>query len=185
VNPQPKVVYTPPRPNLGPEPLPPPNPWLALGLVLAALVLAILALRVWRRRRRRKAAPASVVAMAGPPDETAGSPHERMIAWSVAIREALAARFGPAWRARTTEEIAADARLIDVLGPERAEGLIHFLAAVDRAKFAAEVDGPSLEEVVSDSYLRELTELMAAPPSPPVADGRRPLTNRSRRRPMI
>lgn len=170
MNPQAKAVYAPPRPNLGPEPLPAPNPWPALGLLLAFLALAILALLLRRRRRRRrKPSPAAVVSMAVPPADTLGSPHERMIAWSAAIRASLAGRFGPAWRARTTEEIAADGRLIEVLGPERSEGLIRFLAAVDRAKFAAEADGPPVEEILPDSYLRELTELLAAPSSTPGA----------------
>ncbi len=67
-----------------------------------------------------------------------------MIAWSVAVREALTTRFGPGWRAKTTEEIAADSSLTEALGPILAARVVQFLRAADRAKFA-DSDEPAVD----------------------------------------
>ena len=58
------------------------------------------------------------------------------------VRAALVTRLGPAWAAKTTEEIAAEASLEDQVGPEWAEPLIRFLRETDRVKFAAPPDDP-------------------------------------------
>ena len=82
-------------------------------------------------------------------DPTAGpvgdppSRRARLIALSGAVREALVARFGPAWRSKTTEEIARKAGLAEAFGPEDAARLLRFLEDADRAKFAAEAEPPS------------------------------------------
>jgi hypothetical protein len=72
---------------------------------------------------------------------------------SALVRQALVARFGPSWGAKTTEEIAAEPGLADRLGPERAEGLVRFLREADRAKFAGETaatfQGPEWNDWVS------------------------------------
>jgi hypothetical protein len=52
------------------------------------------------------------------------------------VREALASRFGPALRARTTEEIAADPQVREVIGETQVRTLTQFLATADRWKFA-------------------------------------------------
>lgn len=85
-----------------------------------------------------------------------------MIAWSVALRESLAGRFGPSWRAKTTEEIATDPRLSEALGDERTGRLLSFLAAADRAKFA-DVGTAGAELAVGEAELAELTALLSTP----------------------
>jgi hypothetical protein len=52
----------------------------------------------------------------GPGDTT---PRGRLVAHSLSIRDVLANQFGTAWRAKTTEELAAEPRLAEVLGPDQ------------------------------------------------------------------
>jgi hypothetical protein len=52
------------------------------------------------------------------------------------VREALVSRFGPAFRARTTEEIAADPQLMEAIGETQITSLTELLATADRWKFA-------------------------------------------------
>jgi hypothetical protein len=89
-----------------------------------------------------------------------------MVAWAVAVREALVARFGPSWRAKTTEEIAEDHALAFALGVEDADRLLAFLGEADRAKFAAE----SGESWVPESYAmgdwESWVATFIAPPAP-------------------
>ncbi len=131
-----KAVLVPPRPNLGPEPLPRSLSLVevllagVLGIALMALVVSRL-VRVRRRRRRGRLGTGPLGAPAGP----FASRRDQMAAWSSAIRAALAARFGGHWQARTTEEIAADPTLGERLGPEPAAELVRFLALADLAKF--------------------------------------------------
>ena len=66
------------------------------------------------------------------------TPRGRLVALSMSTKNALAARFGPTWRAKTTEELAAEPTLAEVLGPEPLRELIEFLDRIDRLKFAAE-----------------------------------------------
>jgi hypothetical protein len=131
-----KAVLIPPRPNLGPEPLPRRLSTVELTLVVAAVLLGLLGLlrglSRLRRRGRPRGAQADRLALPEGPFVTR---REQMAAWSGAVREAMALRFGTQWRARTTEEIEADAALAEALGPEHAERLVRFLAASDRAKF--------------------------------------------------
>ncbi len=130
-----KAVLVPPRPNLGPEPLP--RSLSITQLVLAGVLLAGLAIMVLsgliriRRRRRRRFDKPPIAVPAGP----FASRREQMAAWSTAIRAALAVRLGGHWNARTTEEIAADQTLLERLGPEPAAELVRFLALADLAKF--------------------------------------------------
>ena len=84
--------------------------------------------------------------MSGSTTAPTGAPpsrRERLIALSRAVREALVARFGPAWRSKTTEEIAREAGLAEAFGPEDAARLLRFLQEADRAKFADEGEPPS------------------------------------------
>jgi hypothetical protein len=60
------------------------------------------------------------------------------VAFSRSIRETLADQFGTAWRAKTTQELATEALLVEVLGREQLDELIRFLELVDHLKFAPE-----------------------------------------------
>ncbi len=127
-------VLVPPRPNLGPEPWSeeslPPWPLLTVGLVLAAALLASLIWMLRRRRRRGRAVapPQSVTAL--------DTPDAQLLSLAVQARETLATRFGPALRARTTEEISSDAVVKEALGEDHFASLIRLPATADRWKFA-------------------------------------------------
>jgi hypothetical protein len=126
----------PPKPNLGPEPWPEEQLATALFLGLAAVVCIIIAGLAWRALRRMRAQTnSSGLATRQQLDD---SPRGRLLALSLSMREALAAQFGTPWRAKTTEELAADAQLEQVLGGEGLRELIRFLDQVDRLKFAPE-----------------------------------------------
>jgi hypothetical protein len=126
----------PPQPNLGPEPWPEPAPWLlvlwvAAGLFLLVLgVLAFRLVRSARRRRRRRDQARAPLADA--------TPRNRLVTLSDTIRDDLSTRFGTSWRAKTTEELAVDGQLEELLGAELFPELIGFLDQVDRLKFATE-----------------------------------------------
>ena len=47
------------------------------------------------------------------------APQGRLVAFSHSIRETLADQFGTAWRAKTTQELATEAQLVEVLGREQ------------------------------------------------------------------
>ena len=100
---------------------------------LALLVVGIAAgwLWWWNTRRRQSLRQA-------PRRSDSASFETPMAFWAARVREALIARFGPAWGAKTTEEIAAEPGLAAALGPERAAQLVRFLHAADRAKFAGD-----------------------------------------------
>ena len=127
----------PPRPNLGPEPWSDPDPDRALplgrgGPGISALHLAR-AEKVRRVRRRRGP---------GATSRTSASETQRLGAdWSrIPIRSETAwpINSGTAWRAKTTEELAAEPRLAEALGFDQLQELIRFLDQVDRLKFAPE-----------------------------------------------
>jgi hypothetical protein len=125
----------PPRPNLGPESWPTP-PWFELyWLILAIPALAVLGWVCWKIIRRGLARSHSARASH---DDSDATPRGRLVALSKSTRNALTARFGATWRAKTTEELAAEPLLAEVLGPEPLRDLIQFLDRVDRLKFAAE-----------------------------------------------
>ena len=125
----------PPRPNLGPEPWRDPAPadrlLLALAVVAIGLVLVAWA---WRRRRSiraRSIGPASRALSAADP-----GPRGRLVGLSETIRDALTAELGSSFRAKTTEELSADERLIVLLGDDGFRELMQFLDRIDRVKFA-------------------------------------------------
>ena len=125
----------PPRPNLGPE------PWsdaqsLAVAFILAtALGGLLIAWVFWIWRKKTKARTRSDHKTLSPHDAT---PQGRLVACSSSIRETLADRFGTAWRAKTTQELATEDTLVEVLGEEQLDELIRFLDFVDHLKFAAD-----------------------------------------------
>jgi hypothetical protein len=129
----------PPQPNLGPEPWPSGPPVTTIVLATAAFVVFLAGLRWWRLGRRRRPSPAG----AGLPVGTAEcTPRDQIIALSAELRQALALRLGPVWRAKTTEEVAIDQELESLLGREHLEELSRFLDRVDRLKFAPERSAP-------------------------------------------
>ncbi len=132
-------TLTPPRSNLGPEPWPDTEPALAPWILLATTLLVV-AVGVWvRRRRSARAGSISSVLQSG-----AQSHVHLLFDLALAVRTALASRLGPAWRARTTEEIARDQALRESLGGETFSRLVEFLDQVDTLKFAA--GEPSCDE---------------------------------------
>jgi hypothetical protein len=125
----------PPQPNLGPEPWPKSPPFDPFRLVLAIPVTAVVLWAIWRFSRRGLARSRPDRATHEEPDVT---PRGRLVALSSSTKNALAARFGASWRAKTTEELAAEPVLADILGPEPLRDLIAFLDRIDRLKFATE-----------------------------------------------
>jgi len=76
-----------------------------------------------------------------------------LVAFSRSIRETLADHFGSAWRAKTTQELATEALLLEALGREELDELIRFLELVDHLKFAPERSNnhhESLESVLTN-----------------------------------
>jgi hypothetical protein len=132
----------PPRPNLGPEPLVDSSGapgWLAAGL-FAAVVIA-LGLAAWRRARRRRAdrrrdRQALLRAIRLPEGRALMGRAEAIVSLAYAVRAALVADFGELWRAKTSEEVAADQALSGALSPETRSRLVVFLQLADRAKFS-------------------------------------------------
>ena len=130
----------PPRPNLGPEPLV--ETVSVVGPVLAACAgVAIAALATWRllqlRRRPRLRAIVAVhhrdVLEPVPP-----APRPAVVEWAELVRNALVARFGSPWVAKTTEEIATSSEIAGWLDQDQREQLVQFLHEADRIKFASE-----------------------------------------------
>jgi hypothetical protein len=137
----------PPRPNLGPE------SWsdsqsLPVALIVAAALGGLLIawlFWIWRKKTRTRIRR----------DHKTQSPHDatpqgRLVAFSSSIRETLADRFGTAWRAKTTQELATEDTLVEVLGDEQLDELIRFLDFVDHLKFAPERSSNNHESLESE-----------------------------------
>ncbi|WP_337173079.1 hypothetical protein [Paludisphaera sp.] len=117
-----------PRPNPGPEPWGDDAGgagWLVVSLAAVAIVVAALG---WRRRRR--VAPPGPLRVA---DDA--PPEDRLLGLCDRLRADLAARLGPALRARTTEELAVDPRVAELFGDDLSR-LVDILTEGDRLKFA-------------------------------------------------
>ena len=140
----------PPRPNLGPESWSDARPSLVAVIVAAALGGLLIAWLLWRWRRKSISGIRREMKPQSPHDAT---PQGVLVAYSLSIRETLADQFGTAWRAKTTQELATEAPLLEVLGREQLEGLIRFLELVDHLKFAPERSSnhhESLENVLAN-----------------------------------
>jgi hypothetical protein len=144
-----------------PEPRSFPPSILAFAFLILGLINVGLLLRSLRKVRRR----AGLAQGAWLPDDP-GSPRDRLIARSREVRAALAARFGPSWRAKTTEEIAAEPVLTARLGPVPAARLVAFLAAADRSKFAGAADLVPPEPSSGFDWLDELLDALRAEDDP-------------------
>ncbi|APW63420.1 hypothetical protein [Paludisphaera borealis] len=168
----PEQALVPPRPNPGPE------PWSGDGglanplLIVAVAAAGLSAVWLWRRRRRVKQ-PSRPPTPSLPLDE---SPEARLLALCEQVRGTLSSRFGPGLRARTTEEIAVDLQILDLLGVERFDRLTELLRTGDRLKFA--------RQGTAGAVVDQLGELVAwasaldTLPHPP-----RPVNDQNRRSP--
>jgi hypothetical protein len=128
----------PPRPNLGPEPWQDVRPMSRTYPALAVLALLLIAVLLWRRRRRKAARDGRDTGATGDLAGADPSPRDRLVALSGSLRDALTVPFGNSCRAKTTEELAADSRLEQLLGDGELRELIRFLDQIDRLKFAPE-----------------------------------------------
>lgn len=127
-------MNAPAPPLIPPRPIPDPVPWTEptsnawvwpLAALLAVGLILTLGRRFWIRHRTSSVRPIE--------DPLPGD----LIAWTERARQLLAKRVGPAWRARTTEEMARDAVLAERLGAERFALLIARLSRADRLKFSS------------------------------------------------
>jgi hypothetical protein len=136
-------VLVPPRPNLGPEPWSEERsslwPLLGVGLVLAAAVWMISR----RRRKRRAVSPPQ-------PVTSLDTPEAQLLSLAVQARETLATRFGPSFRARTTEEISNDAVVKEALGDDHFQSLIRLLSTADHWKFASAPENGQTESLLEE-----------------------------------
>lgn len=141
-------ALVPPRPNLGPEPWSETRIDRELPLEMGLALVLVLAGVFWIIRRRRVVRRRVVLTV---PQSSAhdDSPGAVLLSLAARVREDLAARFGPSLRARTTEEIAADAAIREALGDGNLEPLTHLLITADRWKFASE-PGNGWEESLLD-----------------------------------
>jgi hypothetical protein len=122
--------------------------WLAATAACLVLFVAVV-LGTWLlRRRRRRASLGEVLAVAQPMDDD--SAQARAIRLAARARLSLSARFGPAIRARTTEELAADEQIREQLGADRFELLTCLLSRADRWKFATPSGDGSPEPLGED-----------------------------------
>jgi hypothetical protein len=134
VNPSSARALVPPRPNLGPEPWSESGAsalYLGLGGTLAGLLIGWF---LWNRLRRARAG--RTVFDLSSQDPRDNSPRGRLVALSQSVRDLLANQFGPAWRAKTNEELSAEPRLVELLGHDQLLELVRFLDLIDRLKFA-------------------------------------------------
>jgi hypothetical protein len=148
----PAAAVLPPRPNLGPEPWP--EPALTPGRAVAggSLLLALIVASAFLIRLRRRPGPRPSGNAAEPPAEaeSPATPRERLLRASASLRRSIASRFGGAWDAKTTEELAESPALAEWLGGDRAAAVLALLALADRAKFAR--PGAGLEPDQSEDW---------------------------------
>jgi hypothetical protein len=96
-----------------------------------------------RRRKPRAVSPPQPVAALDTPDA-------QLLSLAVQARETLATRFGPALRARTTEEISSDAVVKEALGEEHFASLIRLLSTADHWKFASPPENGQTESLLAE-----------------------------------
>ena len=129
----------PPYGNPGPEPLP--TPWFGrgwpagIGLMLAFVVVCLLMVLA---RRRRQAVIHGESAASSRIEGVAATDRDRFITCAAAIRTTLAERFGEAWRAKTTEEVAAALAQNESMDEALVERFAGFLHLADLEKFGGD-----------------------------------------------
>lgn len=140
----------PPRPNLGPEPWAGSVQLVPLIALIGGLVFLFGCALFLRRALRRPKRSTGGSLPAADPGEV--SPRDELLTLSASIRNALTQELGTAWRAKTTEEVSADARLEELIGAEHLQELGRFLDYVDHLKFAPESSNHH-EEVLEQALL--------------------------------
>ncbi|MBV8487871.1 MAG: hypothetical protein JO161_06295 [Planctomycetaceae bacterium] len=142
-------VLIPPRPNLGPERWSEEHsgvlPFWSAGTALLVLLAGTIGIFWYRRRRSGRRATTPSPAEGLPPSHAT-----ELLNLACQIREDLAARFGPSLRAQTTQEIAADLEVKEVLGVEHFEPMICLLALADRVKFATLPENGDEESILDE-----------------------------------
>jgi hypothetical protein len=78
------------------------------------------------------------------------APAARLVKLAGQVRETLATRFGPAIRARTTEELSADPMIKETLGDDQLKSLIRLLSTADLWKFASAPDISGTESILAE-----------------------------------
>jgi hypothetical protein len=78
------------------------------------------------------------------------TPDAQLLSLAEQARETLANRFGPALRARTTEEISGDSLVREALGEEPFSSLIRLLSTADRWKFASPPENGQSEALLEE-----------------------------------
>jgi len=175
----PEQALVPPRPNPGPESWTGDGGSASPSLILAIAAAALGAFWFWRRRRRLKR-PSPPPTPAQPVDE---SPEARLLALCEQLRGTLSSRFGPGLRARTTEEIALDPLIRDLLGAERFERLTELLRTGDRLKFARQgLAGEVVDQLGEYAAWASSLDALPHPPRPVNAPSRRSPGDRNGRR---
>ena len=159
-------ILVPPRPNLGPEPLPEPAAGMSMMVYLApAVVLAALA--GWRyARRRRNSTKASEIrpeSIVGSANDATVSPGARLLALADRARAGLFTRFGEPWRAKTTEEIAMDSRFSATFDTNSAAMFLDLLRLADVEKFSDHCEGGDQRDLTAlldswEALLRDVFE---------------------------
>jgi hypothetical protein len=105
---------------------------IALGIAAFAILIAT---GIWRRRRSAARAHGRGPT-ARPPFDRDATSRDRLMGLHESLREGLTTRFGNSFRAKTTEELSADERLVEHLGDEDFRDFIRFMDQLDRLRFA-------------------------------------------------
>jgi len=148
--------FTPPRPNLGPEPLDSVwTDWLWLFFVPVAL-LAVGSFWILKRRAPNGSSATSTSL----PVSSVITPEVALSALATKVRLSLVERFGEVNKARTTEEIAGDLKLREALGDVEFARLVGFLSESDVVKFADR--GPEDPQRLVEAWRPWVTEFVAA-----------------------
>jgi hypothetical protein len=163
-----KTVILPPRPNLGPEPLPPLEDPALVGLAwtVVACLLALLAIG-WLFLRRRRKAPSTEAPRKRPslPQEPVDLAVDSVVSAAEQARRLVAHRFGHDWLARTTDELLDDPAVTQTLHSSTRSRLEALLLAADRVKFAARNGEPVLDQGWDELLSTLRSELSTVDPS--------------------
>ena len=145
------VVYVPPRPNLDPEGFA--DQGIGAFTILSGFIIAlgtasaiyIVLLRFQKRRKSSKASARKRLS------ESSISPAD-LASLVREVRGKLAERFGEGIRAKTTEELACDLTITELMGLEGSSNLIAFFRATDPMRFGSSgLDDPQrLLDIWSD-----------------------------------